>query len=69
MSSCPHLTPPLSLTSSLQGAVRGIRFITTECFVWAHVRKVFGKPLISQPVIRQKLAAVRIHLDIPTMPS
>jgi alkylation response protein AidB-like acyl-CoA dehydrogenase len=32
------------------------RRITEECFKWAHQRKVFGKPLIEQPVIRQKLA-------------
>lgn len=27
-----------------------------ECLKWTHQRIVFGKPLISQPVIRQKLA-------------
>jgi alkylation response protein AidB-like acyl-CoA dehydrogenase/predicted heme/steroid binding protein len=32
------------------------RRITEESFKWAHQRKVFGKPLIEQPVIRQKLA-------------
>ena len=32
------------------------RFITEECFKWAMQRQVFGKKLISQPVIRQKLA-------------
>lgn len=30
--------------------------IIHECFMWATLRKVFGKPLISQPVIRYKLA-------------
>lgn len=34
----------------------GSRKITEECFRWANQRQVFGKPLISQPVIRQKLA-------------
>jgi len=38
------------------GAARGGRFIVEECFKWAHQRKVFGKPLIEQPVIRQKFA-------------
>jgi len=38
------------------GAARGARFIVEECFKWAHQRKVFGKPLIEQPVIRQKFA-------------
>jgi len=36
----------------------GCRAVTEECFKWAMQRKVFGKPLISQPVIRQKLAAM-----------
>jgi len=38
------------------GAARGARFVTEECFKWAHQRKVFGKPLIEQPVIRAKFA-------------
>jgi len=33
-----------------------LRDIVRECLVWAAVRKVFGKPLNEQPVIRQKLA-------------
>ncbi|KAM0753923.1 acyl-CoA dehydrogenase NM domain-like protein [Meredithblackwellia eburnea MCA 4105] len=37
---------------------RQIRLITEECFKWAHQRKVFGKPLIEQPVIRQKFGAM-----------
>jgi len=36
--------------------IRQVRQITEECFKWAHLRKVFGKPLISQPVIRLKFA-------------
>ncbi|KAH8917100.1 acyl-CoA dehydrogenase NM domain-like protein [Atractiella rhizophila] len=38
------------------GVTRGTRAIVEECFKWAHQRKVFGKPLISQPVIRQKFS-------------
>jgi alkylation response protein AidB-like acyl-CoA dehydrogenase len=32
------------------------RTVLEECLKWSHQRLVFGKPLISQPVIRQKLA-------------
>lgn len=35
---------------------RHSRLIVEECFKWASQRKVFGKPLIEQPVIRNKLA-------------
>jgi alkylation response protein AidB-like acyl-CoA dehydrogenase/predicted heme/steroid binding protein len=38
------------------GSCAGSRFIVEECFKWAHQRKVFGKALIEQPVIRQKFA-------------
>ncbi|CAH7685051.1 acyl-CoA dehydrogenase/oxidase [Phakopsora pachyrhizi] len=38
------------------GVIRSSRFITEECFKWAHQRKAFGKPLIALPVIRQKFA-------------
>ncbi|MBW0482378.1 hypothetical protein O181_022093 [Austropuccinia psidii MF-1] len=38
------------------GVIRSSRLIAEECFKWAHQRKVFGKPLIAQAVIRQKLA-------------
>ncbi|KAJ3373989.1 hypothetical protein HDU91_000045 [Kappamyces sp. JEL0680] len=34
----------------------GCRKAVEECFKWANQRKVFGKRLIEQPVIRQKLA-------------
>jgi alkylation response protein AidB-like acyl-CoA dehydrogenase len=33
-----------------------MRLVTEECLKWAHQRIVFGKRLIDQPVIRQKLA-------------
>ncbi|KAJ3416853.1 hypothetical protein HDV05_008438 [Chytridiales sp. JEL 0842] len=41
--------------SMIVGCVRGARLVTEECFKWACQRKVFGKPLIEQPVIRFKL--------------
>ena len=40
------------------------RLIIDECFKWANQRKVFGKKLLSQPVIRNKLAhMVRIFFE------
>jgi alkylation response protein AidB-like acyl-CoA dehydrogenase len=46
------------------GAVTGAtRLIVEECFKWAHQRKVFGKRLIDQPVIRNKLAAMVAQLE------
>ncbi|KXJ91120.1 acyl-CoA dehydrogenase-like protein [Microdochium bolleyi] len=38
------------------GSIRQSRLIVEECLKWAHQRVVFGKRLIDQPVIRQKLA-------------
>jgi len=35
---------------------RAMRLVAEECFKWTHQRKVFGKMLIEQPVIRQKMA-------------
>lgn len=35
---------------------RWSRTVLEECLKWSHQRIVFSKPLISQPVIRQKLA-------------
>ena len=32
------------------------RLVLEECFKWAHQRQIFGKKLIDQPVIREKLA-------------
>jgi alkylation response protein AidB-like acyl-CoA dehydrogenase len=37
-------------------SVRMSRTVVEECLKWAHQRIVFGKRLIDQPVIRQKLA-------------
>ncbi|RYO92257.1 hypothetical protein DL766_001747 [Monosporascus sp. MC13-8B] len=38
------------------GSIRQSRVVVEECLKWAHQRLVFGKRLIDQPVIRQKLA-------------
>jgi alkylation response protein AidB-like acyl-CoA dehydrogenase len=38
------------------GIIRLSRTVTEECLKWAHQRILFGKRLIDQPVIRQKLA-------------
>lgn len=35
---------------------RWMRTVTEECLKWSNQRIVFGKPLVSQPVIREKLA-------------
>ncbi|KAJ7637691.1 acyl-CoA dehydrogenase [Mycena polygramma] len=40
------------------GSISSQRMIVEECMKWASQRKVFGKPLTSQPVIRSKLAAM-----------
>lgn len=37
------------------GVMGGIRMIFQECFQWCMQREVFGKKLITQPVIRNKL--------------
>lgn len=37
-------------------SARTSRAIVEECLLWASQRIVFGKPLLAQPVIRQKLA-------------
>jgi hypothetical protein len=39
-------------------SARSQRFIVEECLKWTTQRKVFGKPLHSQAVIRSKLAAM-----------
>ncbi|KAI8992452.1 acyl-CoA dehydrogenase/oxidase [Pilobolus umbonatus] len=40
----------------IAGATMGARCAIEDCFKWANQRKVFGKRLIDQPVIRNKLA-------------
>lgn len=37
---------------------RWSRTVLEECLKWGHQRIVFGKPLIQQPVIRAKIAAM-----------
>lgn len=38
----------------IAGSIRMSRLVTEECLKWSNQRKVFGKRLIDQPVIRQK---------------
>ena len=45
------------------------RKITEECFKWASQRHVFGKPLIQQPVIRNKLAHMVIDFCLRSLTS
>ncbi|KAI8370210.1 acyl-CoA dehydrogenase/oxidase [Blakeslea trispora] len=42
--------------SMIASGTMSARILVEECFKWAHQRKVFGKRLIDQPVIRFKLA-------------
>lgn len=44
-------------------AARAARVIYEETFRWAHLRLVFGKPLIDQPVVRAKFANMISKLD------
>jgi alkylation response protein AidB-like acyl-CoA dehydrogenase len=43
--------------------IRMSRLVTEECLKWANQRIVFGSKLISQPVIRQKLAKMISHCE------
>ncbi|KAJ3382447.1 hypothetical protein HDU84_004266 [Entophlyctis sp. JEL0112] len=45
------------------GTCSGAREIVEECFKWANQRKVFGKRLIDQPVIRYKLGQMIAELE------
>ncbi|KAJ3393449.1 hypothetical protein HDU84_001939 [Entophlyctis sp. JEL0112] len=47
----------------IASANRGSRLVTEEAFKWASQRKVFGKPLIEQPVIRFKLAKMIAEVE------
>jgi alkylation response protein AidB-like acyl-CoA dehydrogenase len=38
------------------GVVGQLRFTVEQCFRWTNLREAFGKKLISQPVLRNKLA-------------
>jgi len=43
--------------------VKNERAIVAECFQWAAQRIIFGKPLLEQPVIRSKLAAMIARVE------
>jgi len=43
--------------------IRMSRLVTEECMKWSNQRLVFGKKLIEQPVIRQKLAKMIAHCE------
>ncbi|KAI8097601.1 acyl-CoA dehydrogenase/oxidase [Halteromyces radiatus] len=47
----------------LMGASYAGRMAVEECFKWANQRKVFGKRLIDQPVIRNKLASMIAQVE------
>lgn len=55
-------------------SVRTSRMIVEDCLKWANQRKVFGKSLIEQPVIRQKCVSpdtgpdVAAKLTVPGSP-
>merc|ERR1712051_86853 len=48
------------ITASFLG---GCRVIIADCFKWANQRMAFGKPLLEQPVLRQKLARMAGMLE------
>lgn len=43
--------------------IRYSRLVTEECMKWANQRMVFGKKLMDQPVIRQKLGKMISHVE------
>lgn len=43
--------------------VASMRLVTSDCILWANQRKVFGKSLISQPVIRYKIGVMVSQLE------
>eukprot|EP01113_Clastostelium_recurvatum_P029755 TRINITY_DN3596_c0_g1_i2.p1 TRINITY_DN3596_c0_g1~~TRINITY_DN3596_c0_g1_i2.p1 ORF type:complete len:516 (-),score=91.08 TRINITY_DN3596_c0_g1_i2:88-1635(-) len=43
--------------------IRAARLVVEECFKWATQRSVFGKPLVAQPVIRNKLGMMISQLE------
>lgn len=43
--------------------IRASRYVLEECLKWCNQRIVFGKPLVSQPVMRQKLAKMIAHCE------
>eukprot|EP00656_Telonema_subtile_P006472 TRINITY_DN12999_c0_g1_i2.p1 TRINITY_DN12999_c0_g1~~TRINITY_DN12999_c0_g1_i2.p1 ORF type:complete len:528 (-),score=175.28 TRINITY_DN12999_c0_g1_i2:163-1746(-) len=47
-------------------ALAGARGVIEECFKWATQRKVFGKALVQQPIIRWKLARMVSEMEAHT---
>ena len=47
----------------MSGVSRVSRLVTEECMKWSNQRQVFGKKLMEQPVIRQKLAKMIAHVE------
>jgi len=45
------------------GVIRAARTCIEECFKWANQRRVFGKKLIEQPVIRAKLGSMAAMVE------
>jgi alkylation response protein AidB-like acyl-CoA dehydrogenase len=45
------------------GVIRQSRTVVEECLKWCNQRMVFGKKLIEQPAIRQKLAKMISHVE------
>ena len=45
------------------GVIRQSRTVVEECLKWCNQRIVFGKKLIEQPAIRQKLAKMISHVE------
>src|SRR5437660_1737175 len=54
---------PLLLTYFQCAVTRLSRLVTEECMKWANQRLVYGKKLMDQPVIRQKLAKMIAHCE------
>lgn len=48
------------------GNLSACRMILQECILWANQRKVFGKPLITQPVIQGKIAEMAAQVEALT---
>jgi alkylation response protein AidB-like acyl-CoA dehydrogenase len=58
-----HTNTPQERWMMCGAVIRWIRLAVEESLKWSHQRIVFGKPLISQPVIRAKLARMIAHAE------
>lgn len=47
----------------VEGVLPSARLVAEECFKWANQRKVFGKALIQQPVIREKIGRMFSNIE------